>query len=80
MAASEQTPLDENSNKTAMNNEESHSNTASSTTTVTVTANGTMSQPSTLASFLDQLINESQHKPSADLDPVRSWEHFLTTL
>ncbi|CAF2397629.1 unnamed protein product [Rotaria sp. Silwood2] len=40
------------------------------TTTITVTTTSTTSQPSTLASFLDQLINESQHKPSVDLDPV----------
>ncbi|CAF4283765.1 unnamed protein product, partial [Rotaria magnacalcarata] len=28
------------------------------------------SQSSTLASFLDQLINDSQHKPSVDLAPA----------
>jgi hypothetical protein len=64
--SSDQSPSDDNLNKTSLINDESDSN-----TTVTVTTNGTTSQPSTLASFLEQLINESQHKPSVDLDPVR---------
>jgi hypothetical protein len=71
MTSSEQSPSDENMNKTSVINDELHSTTLPPTTTVTVTTNGTTLQPSTLASFLDQLINESQHKPSADLDPVR---------
>ncbi len=70
ITTSDQSPLEENSNKTSMINEELCSTTAP-TTTVTVTTNGMTSQPSTLASFLDQLINESQHKASVDLDPVR---------
>lgn len=66
---SDQSPLEENLNKISLINEEL-SSTTPATATVTVTTNGTTSQPSTLASFLDQLINESQHKPSVDLDPV----------
>jgi hypothetical protein len=63
---SDQSPSDENIN------EEIYSSTVPpSTTTITGTTNGTTSQSSNLASFLDQLINESQHKPSVDLDPVR---------
>lgn len=66
---SEQSPTDENLTKTLSLNDEL-SSTLSNPSTITVTTNGTTSQPSTLASFLDQLINESQHKPSVDLDPV----------
>jgi len=68
---SDQSPSDENSMRTSMINEESYSTTSVPTSTITVTTNGTTSQPSTLASFLDQLINESQHQPSVDLGPVR---------
>jgi hypothetical protein len=65
ITSSDQSPSDDNSNKTSIINDELYS------TTTNVNTNGTTSQPSTLASFLDQLINESQHKPSVDLDPVR---------
>lgn len=69
MPSSDPSPSDENTSKTSMVSDESHQSTASSTTANI--GNGTVSQASTLAAFLDQLINESQHKPSADLDPVR---------
>jgi hypothetical protein len=62
---SDQSPSDDNLNRTPIINDEFIS------TTVTLTNNGTTSQPSTLASFLEQLITESEHKPSVDLDPVR---------
>jgi len=68
LTPADQSPSDENSSRTATINDES--STTIGATTVTLTTNGTTSQPSTLASFLDQLINESQHKPSVDLDPV----------
>lgn len=62
-----QSPSDDN----ILINDDLSSNTPTSTTSVTLTSNGITSQTSTLASFLDQLINESQHKPSVDLHPVR---------
>lgn len=54
---------------TSSTNDDSTS-TLSTATSVTIVPNGTTSQPSTLASFLDQLINDSQLKPSVDLSPV----------
>ena len=76
ISSSDPSPSDENTSKTSLTNDESHHSAAPSMTgtTGTGTGNGTLSQPSTLASFLDQLINESQHKPSADLDPVRLYD------
>lgn len=66
---SEQSPSDENSHpRLPLINEESTNN---SNSTLSMTVNGVTSQPSTLASFLDQLISESEHKPSVDLDQVR---------
>ena len=66
---SDQSPADDNTNITSTITDELYPSTGA--TTISVSANGTTSQPSTLASFLDQLINESQHKPSVDLDSVR---------
>ncbi|CAF3401960.1 unnamed protein product [Rotaria sp. Silwood2] len=63
-----QSPSDDN---VIINDELASTTVPTTTTTITVTTTSTTSQPSTLASFLDQLINESQHKPSVDLDPVR---------
>lgn len=71
---SEQSPSDESAARNLLVNEEPPSTTS---TSVTVTNNGNTSQPSTLASFLDQLISESQHKPSVDLDPVCPSSLFL---
>ena len=71
LASSEQSPSDENTSKILIDSDELHSSTLPSTTSVSITSNGSVSQSSTLASFLDQLINESQHNPSADVDPVR---------
>lgn len=73
LPSTDPSPSDENTNKTSLVNDEPHHNATSSTTTTSVTGTGNsmIVQASTLASFLDQLINESQHKPSADLDPVR---------
>lgn len=67
---SDQSPGDELTNTSSTVTDDASVNTASSATTINVTTNGTTSQPSTLASFLDQLINESQHQASVDLDPV----------
>ena len=67
---SDQLPSDESTARNLVTNDE---RTAMTSTSITVTNNGTTSQPSTLASFLDQLISESEHKPSVDLDPVRSF-------
>ncbi|UJR27464.1 hypothetical protein I4U23_008751 [Adineta vaga] len=68
---SDYSPADDSTNMTSTITDESTSN---SGTTVTTTINGvtnvTTSQPSTLASFLDQLINESQHRASVDPDPT----------
>jgi hypothetical protein len=69
LTSADQSPSEENSSRTATIADEL--STTIGATTVNLTTNGTTSQPSTLASFLDQLINESQHKPSVDLDPVR---------
>lgn len=76
--SSDPSPSDDNTSKISLSNDESHSSTASSMITLssTGTGNGSLSQASTLASFLDQLIDESQHKPSADLDPVRLYFLF----
>ncbi|CAF1993052.1 unnamed protein product [Rotaria magnacalcarata] len=60
-----QSPSDDSS----ITNDDS-SSTAPSTPSIAITTNGTTSQSSTLASFLDQLINDSQHKPSVDLAPA----------
>ncbi|CAF1097053.1 unnamed protein product, partial [Rotaria sordida] len=68
--SSNQSPLDDNIHINDELNLMTTTATPLPTTTITVTTNDTISQPSTLASFLDQLINESQHKPSVDLDPV----------
>ncbi|CAF1319950.1 unnamed protein product [Adineta steineri] len=65
---SDQSPADDISNITSTLTSEDLYSTQTSTT-ISMTTNGSTSQPSTLASFLDQLINESQNKPSADLDP-----------
>lgn len=65
-------PSEDNVTRQTMQNSDNSSiSTTTGTNSVSVTMNGTTSQPSTLASFLDQLINESQHKASVDLDPVR---------
>lgn len=66
---SDQSPSEENSARISMIAEESTTN---STSSFNVAINGVNSQPSTLASFLDQLISESEHKPSVDLDQVSS--------
>jgi hypothetical protein len=54
--SSEQSPSDENTTKTSVINDELHSTTLPPTTTVTVTTNGTILQPSTLASFLVSIL------------------------
>ncbi|CAF0759960.1 unnamed protein product [Adineta ricciae] len=73
---SDYSPVDDNSNLASLSTDETISDSGSAatgttaTTSITTTTNGTTSQPSTLASFLDQLINESQYQASVDLDPT----------
>ena len=76
LTPSDYSPADDSSNLASLSTDETISNPGSAatgttvTTSINVTTNGTTSQSSTLASFLDQLINESQHQASVDLDPV----------
>ena len=73
---SDYSPADDNSTLASLSTDETISDSGSAatgttaTTSINTTTNGTTSQSSTLASFLDQLINESQYQASVDLDPV----------
>lgn len=69
-SSSDHSTIDENFTKTTTTTTTTTPSSTTSDESILVNTNGTTTQHSTLASFLDQLINESQHKPSVDLDPV----------
>ena len=79
----DQSPSDDHLARIPVINNEDASSTA--TSSITLTTNGNTTQPSTLASFLDQLINESQLNTSVDPDPVSCvtgcfrWGHTISS-